>query len=153
MLFRSITTDLIARECDFLSIGTNDLIQYTLAVDRGNKAVSYLYRNFDPAILRFLRNIIRQGHEEGVWVGMCGEMASDPLATMMLIGLGLDEFSVSPVSLLVVKEIIRQVDYDECENLATAAMTHDTPQAVENYILGIMNKRFKHLMFSDTGLS
>jgi len=149
----AITTDLIARECDFISIGTNDLIQYTLAVDRGNKAVSYLYRNFDPAILRFLRNIIRQGHEEGVWVGMCGEMASDPLATMMLIGLGLDEFSVSPVSLLVIKEIIRQVDYDECENLAIAAMTHDTPQAVENYILGIMNKRFKHLMFSDTGLS
>jgi phosphoenolpyruvate-protein phosphotransferase (PTS system enzyme I) len=149
----AITTDLIAKECDFLSIGTNDLIQYTMAVDRGNKTVAYLYRNFDPAILRFIGNIIRQGHEQGVWVGMCGEMASDALATMMLIGLGLDEFSVSPVSLLVIKEIIRQVEFDECQNLATAAMTYDTPQAVESYIRDVMHKKFKHLMFSDTGLS
>jgi phosphoenolpyruvate-protein phosphotransferase (PTS system enzyme I) len=146
----AVSADLIARESDFLSIGTNDLIQYTMAVDRGNKYVAYLYRNFNPAVLRLIRDVIRFGHEQGVWVGMCGEMASDPFATMVLIGLGLDEFSVSPVSLLVIKEIIRRVEFTECQNLALAALSNDTPDAVENYLLDVMKRKFKDLLFTET---
>ena len=100
------TADLIAEECNFLSIGTNDLIQYTTAVDRGNKDLTYLYEPYNPAVLRLIKDTITKGHQKGVWVGMCGEMASDPLMTMVLIGMGLDEFSVSPVSHLTIKEII-----------------------------------------------
>ncbi len=146
----AVSADLIARESDFLSIGTNDLIQYTMAVDRGNKYVAYLYRNFNPAVLRLIRDVIRHGHEQGVWVGMCGEMASDPFATMVLIGLGLDEFSVSPVSLLVIKEIIRRVEFTECENLALAALSNDTPDSVENYLLDVMKRKFKDLLFTES---
>jgi len=148
----AVTADLIAQESDFLSIGTNDLIQYTLAVDRGNKFVAYLYRNFDPAVLRLIREIIQKGHEQCVWVGMCGEMASDPFATMVLIGLGLDEFSVSPVSLLMIKDIIRRVEYPECENLADAALNFDAAAGVENYLLDVMNRKFKDLLVCDTGI-
>lgn len=146
----AISADAIARESDFLSIGTNDLIQYTLAVDRGNKYVGYLYRNFDPSVLRLVRDIIRHGHEGGVWVGMCGEMASDPFATMVLIGLGLDEFSVSPVSLLMVKEIIRRVEFDQCKELAREVLAKDNPETIENYLWDVMNRNFKDLLVCET---
>jgi phosphotransferase system enzyme I (PtsI) len=142
----AVISDLIALECDFLSIGTNDLIQYTLAVDRGNEQVAYLYQAFNPAVLRLISLIIQKGHEQGVWVGMCGEMASDPLATMALIGLGLDEFSVSPVSLLLIKEIIRRVEYTECENMAGRVLGYSSPEEVEEYLQLIFNKKFKDLI-------
>ncbi|MBN1543558.1 phosphoenolpyruvate--protein phosphotransferase [candidate division KSB1 bacterium] len=143
----AITADIIAQECDFLSIGTNDLIQYSLAVDRGNEHVAYLYQAFNPAVLRLIRDIIAKGHQQGVWVGMCGEMASDPLATMVLIGLGLDEFSVSPISLPLIKEIIRRVDYKECENLAEHVMKCRTVPEVEDYLRNILRKKFKDLLY------
>ncbi|MBN2356186.1 phosphoenolpyruvate--protein phosphotransferase [candidate division KSB1 bacterium] len=145
----AISADLIAQECDFLSIGTNDLIQYTLAVDRGNKYVANLYRAYNPAVLRLIRDSIRQGHEQGVWVGMCGEMASDPLATMVLVGMGLDELSVSPVSLLVIKEIIRRIEYAECENLADRVLGYATADEVEKYLLSVFKNKFKDLIFSE----
>lgn len=144
----AVTADLIARECDFFSIGTNDLIQYTLAVDRGNKHVAHLYRAFNPSVLRLVRDTIRKGNEQGVWVGMCGELASDPLVTMALIGMGLNEFSVSPVSLLVIKEIIRRVDYAECENLADRVLGYSTAAEIEEYLISVFNKKFKDLAFS-----
>ncbi len=143
----AVTADLIARECDFLSIGTNDLIQYSLAVDRGNKYVAPIYRAYNPAVLRLIRDTIRQGHEQGVWVGMCGEMASDPLATMVLVGMGLDELSVSPVSLLVIKEIIRRVEYAECENLADRVLSYTTADEVENYLTNVFKNKFKDLLY------
>jgi len=143
----AVIADYIARDCDFLSIGTNDLIQYTLAVDRGNEQVAYLYQAFNPAILRLIRLIIQKGHEQGVWVGMCGEMASDPMATMVLVGMGLDEFSVSPISLLVVKEIIRRIEYAECENMAERVLSYDTPEDVESYLSRVFNRKFKDLVF------
>jgi len=143
----AVTADLIARDCDFLSIGTNDLVQYTLAVDRGNKFVDQLYRVFNPGVLRLIKETIRQGHEQGVWVGMCGEMASDPMATMALIGMGLDEFSVSPVSLMVIKEIIRRVNYDECENLAERVLSYTSPDEVEAYLGSVFRRKFKDLLF------
>lgn len=145
----AVVANLIANECDFLSIGTNDLVQYTLAVDRGNRYVDHLYRTFNPAVLRLIHETIRQGHEAGVWVGMCGEMASEPLATMALIGMGLDEFSVSPVSLLVIKEIIRRVHFDECENLAERVLSYTTPDEVEHYLSGVFKRKFRDLIIND----
>ena len=141
----AVIADLIAEECDFLSIGTNDLIQYVLAVDRGNEHVAYLYHPFNPAVLRLIREIIQKGHQKGVWVAMCGEMASDPLATMVLLGLGLDEFSVSQVSLLLIKEIIRRVDYSECESLANKALSFTVNNDVEAYLKRVMHNKFKDL--------
>lgn len=140
------TADLIAKECDFLSIGTNDLIQYTIAVDRGNKNLAYLYQSYNPAVLRFIEQTIYKGHQQGTWVGMCGEMASDPLMTMVLIGMGLDEFSVSPVSHLLIKEIIRHVDYHECESMAKKALDLSTSDEVEKYLKEVYQKKFKKLL-------
>jgi phosphoenolpyruvate-protein phosphotransferase (PTS system enzyme I) len=145
----AVSADLIARECDFLSIGTNDLVQYTLAVDRSNRYVDDMYRTFSPAVLRLIRATIRHGHEAGVWVGMCGEMASDPLATMALIGMGLDEFSVSPVSLLVIKDIIRRVHFDECDNLADRVLSYATADEVEQYLSSVFRRKFRDLIIND----
>ena len=142
----AVIADLIAEKCDFLSIGTNDLIQYSLAVDRGNENIAYLYNQYNPAILRLVRDVIQKGHEKGAWIGMCGEMASDPIATMVLIGLGLDELSVSLVSLLIIKDIIRRVDYTECENLAHKALGFKTAKEVEEYLSGVYTKKFKDLI-------
>lgn len=143
----AVIADLLAQECDFLSIGTNDLVQYTLAVDRGNENISYMYQPLNPAVFRLISDIIQKGHEEGAWVGMCGEMASDPLATMVLIGLGLDEFSVSPISLTAIKDIIRRVDFSECSNLAEKAMSFNTGRETRDYLKMVFSKKFHDLMY------
>ena len=114
----ALTADLIAKEADFLSIGTNDLIQYTLAVDRVNENVAQLYEPLHLSILRLIKNIIDSGHNAGKWVGMCGEMAGDPSFTMVLIGLGLDEFSVSSVQIPKIKKIIRGITLKDSRDLA-----------------------------------
>jgi phosphotransferase system enzyme I (PtsI) len=113
----AMTSDLIAKEVDFLSIGTNDLIQYTMAVDRVNENVASLYEPLHPAILRLLKMIIDAGHNAGKWVGMCGEMAAEPAFTMVLLGLGLNEFSVSPVQVPKIKKIIRSISLLEAKAL------------------------------------
>jgi len=102
----AITADLLAREVDFFSIGTNDLCQYTLAVDRMNEKISHLYDPFNPAVLRLISFVIEQGAKQNIHVGMCGEMASDPMATLLLMGMGLKEFSMSATSIPVIKSII-----------------------------------------------
>lgn len=145
----AIIADYIAAECDFLSVGTNDLIQYTLAVDRGNEHVAYLYQGYHPAILRLIRDIVEKGHQQGVWVGMCGELAGDPLITMVLIGLGLDEFSVSPISVPLIKEIIRRVEYTECESFADRVLGYTSVNEVSTYLHEVMNKKFKDLFAGD----
>ncbi|HPG39626.1 MAG TPA: phosphoenolpyruvate--protein phosphotransferase [bacterium] len=141
----AMVADMIARECDFLSIGTNDLVQYTLAVDRGNEHIAYLYRPYNPAVLRLIKNTIDKGHKNGVWVGICGEMASDPLMTMIFIGMGMDEFSVSPVSLLIMKEIIRRVECNECIMLADQITGFSTPGEIEGFLRELMKTRFQDL--------
>ncbi len=122
--------ELLAREADFLSIGTNDLIQYSLAVDRGNPRVAYIYQELHPAILRQIKMTIDAGHKYGRWVGMCGEMSANPLATMILLGLGLDEFSMSPALLPEIKKIIRSCTHAEAKACAGEALEQETVEEV-----------------------
>lgn len=139
----ALLADKIAREVDFLSIGTNDLVQYLLAVDRGNEKIAYLYKHLHPAVLRAIKQIIAAGHQEGVWVGMCGEMASDPLATLILLGLDLDEFSVTPTSVPEIKKIIRSVDYREAVRIANKALEFSKASEVERFMTKVMRQKFK----------
>ncbi|MBM4168048.1 MAG: phosphoenolpyruvate--protein phosphotransferase [Ignavibacteria bacterium] len=138
----AVITEDLAKEVDFLSIGTNDLIQYLLAVDRSNDIVSSLYQEFHPAVVRFLRRIIERGKKEGVTVGMCGEMAGDPLATVLLLGLGLDEFSVVPMMLPEIKKIIRSTKYRDARRVAKHVLSLQTEDEVKSYLLAWMKKRF-----------
>ncbi len=132
----------LAEEVNFLSIGTNDLIQYLLAVDRGNDIVSDLYQEFHPAVIRFLRRIIERGKRHNVWVGMCGEMAGDPLATILLLGLGLDEFSVVPAMLPEIKKIIRSVKYKEAQEIANHVLELQTEDEIKDYLKKFMRQKF-----------
>jgi len=132
----ALVADLLAREADFFSIGTNDLVQYSIAVDRGNPAISHLYEPMHPAILRLIRMVINMAHQEQIKVTVCGELAADPLAGPLLLGLGLDVFSVSPVSLSSVKSLLRSVAFVDARNLAQEAMTLPTAQAVKELIRG-----------------
>ena len=138
----AVTAEDLAEEVSFLSIGTNDLIQYLLAVDRGNDIVSDLYQEFHPAVIRFLRRIIERGKRKDVWVGMCGEMAGDPLATILLLGLGLDEFSVVPNVLPEIKKIIRSVKYADARKIANKVLTMQTEDEVKDHLKAVMKKKF-----------
>ncbi|WP_396349589.1 phosphoenolpyruvate--protein phosphotransferase [Clostridium tetani] len=111
----AIMSDVLAKEVDFFSIGTNDLIQYTIAVDRMNEKVSYLYDFFNPAVLRLINNVIVNGHKEGKFVGMCGEMAGKKELIPLLLGMGLDEFSMSASSILKAKKLITELNYEDCK--------------------------------------
>ncbi len=124
----------IARDVDFLSIGTNDLIQYLLAVDRGNPTITKLYQEFHPAVLRMIKHTIDAGHKRKVWVGMCGEMAGDPIATILLVGMGINELSVVPSVLPEVKKIIRSIRFKEAQLIARRAMSLGTPEEVFEYL-------------------
>jgi phosphotransferase system enzyme I (PtsI) len=129
----AIIADILAREADFFSIGTNDLIQYSLAVDRVNEKIAYLYEPAHPAVLLLVKNIIEAGHRAGIWVGMCGEMAGDLYMTLILLGLGLDEFSASPVAVPEVKRIIRSVTMDQVREVAQQAIMLSTGKEVEKF--------------------
>jgi len=131
----AIISDLLAKECDFFSIGTNDLIQYTLAVDRVNERVSYLYNPFNPAILRLLKMIINNAHNRKIDVTMCGEMAGKPEFTMMLIGFDLDCFSVAPGRLLEIKKIIRESEYSKCKELVAKSIHYEDESSIEDYFM------------------
>ena len=141
----AIMTDAIAAEVDFLSIGTNDLIQYLLAVDRDNAAVADLYQQFNPAVLRTVKAIIDAGHRRNVWVGMCGEMAGDPLATILLVGLGLDEFSTVPTTLPEIKKIIRSVRSKDARRVADRALTLETDEEIRTFLARTTRKLIPEL--------
>jgi phosphotransferase system enzyme I (PtsI) len=136
-----ILSDGLAREVDFFSIGTNDLIQYTMAVDRGNSKISHLYQHLHPSIIRFLRMIVDSAREAQIPVGICGEMAVDPMATPVLIGLQIDEFSCSPNALPEVKKVIRSVTYDECKMLAKKILKHCTTEEIEADVRALLKER------------
>lgn len=128
------TADLLAKEAAFFSIGTNDLIQYLIGVDRGNDQVSYLYEPLHPAVLRTLRFVIDSAHEAGIQVGMCGEMAADPVLVVLLVGLGLDELSMNAVSIPTVKNIIRQISASEARAVGERALELATVKEVSAYL-------------------
>ena len=128
-------TDKIIKEVDYLSIGTNDLIQYYLAVDRSNELVSYLFKPFHPAVLRLLKFIIMSAKKEGKEVTICGEMAADPLSAMVLFGLGLKRLSMNPIFIPRVKKALRSVEYRTIKRIVQKAMTLNTSQEIEEYLL------------------
>lgn len=130
----AIHSDIFAREVDFFSIGTNDLIQYTLAVDRGNQEISHLYNQYDPAVLRLIKMTIDNGHKAGIWVGMCGEAAGDEKLIPVLLGMGLDEFSMNPASILKARYIISNTSKKEVEGMLDEILSLPTAEDVERYI-------------------
>lgn len=129
----ALTADLLARKSDFFSIGTNDLIQYSLAVDRANEKVAYLYEPTHPAVLRMIKNVIEAGHDNNIEVAMCGEMAGDEIMILILLGMGLDVFSVPSLAIPQIKYIIRSVTMEEARHIAHQALTLSTGKEVELY--------------------
>ncbi|HZG13444.1 MAG TPA: phosphoenolpyruvate--protein phosphotransferase [Candidatus Bathyarchaeia archaeon] len=136
----ALIADDLAKEVDFFSIGTNDLVQYTIAVDRMNENISELYNYFHPAVLRLMKMVIDASHRNGIWTGMCGEMASDPLATELLVGMGLDEFSMNQNSLLEVKERVRSISLEEAKQIAETALSFPTVAEVQSYLASRVNE-------------
>lgn len=134
----AMTADIIAREVDFFSIGTNDLCQYALAVDRMNPKVSGLYQPLHPGMLRLIKNVIDASHRYGRFTGMCGEMAGSEEACVILLGLGLDEFSMSAASIPAIKNIVRNVTCKQAEEIANQALALDTPEEVLEYSRNIL---------------
>ena len=132
-----MVADLLAREADFFSIGTNDLTQYTMCVDRGNADVAYLYSVYNPAVLRAVKHIIECGSKEGIMVGMCGEAAADPLMIPLLIAFGLSEFSVSATSVLATRKVISMWTQQEAQQVAQRAMQLETEKEVEEYLRSV----------------
>jgi len=127
----ALMADVFAKEVDFFSIGTNDLIQYTMAVDRMNSKVAHLYSQYDPAVLRFIKKIVESAHENGIWVGICGEAAADKTLLPFWVGLGLDELSMSPVSILQIREQIQGLSKVSCEELVNKTLLLKTAKEVE----------------------
>jgi phosphoenolpyruvate-protein phosphotransferase (PTS system enzyme I) len=139
----ALIADILASKVDFFSIGTNDLIQYSLAVDRVNEKIAYLYEPAHPGVLRLIKNIIDAGHGKGIWVGMCGEMAGEPRFVPLLLGLGLDEFSVPAPYLLKIKKIIRSVKHVEAKELAQQALGLSTGREIE----ALITENFKNIIY------
>ncbi len=130
----ALTSDILAREVDFFSIGTNDLIQYSLAVDRVNEKIAYLYQPTHPAILKLIQMVVENAHAAGKWVGSCGEMSGDPAIALLLVGLGIDELSASPVSLPKIKKAVRSIRYDDAKKIAAKALQFSTAEEIRAYL-------------------
>ena len=130
----AVNAKFLAKEVDFFSIGTNDLTQYTLAVDRGNELISHLYNPMQPSVLSLIKQVIDASHAEGKWTGMCGELAGDERATLLLLGMGLDEFSMSAISVPRIKKLIRNVNFQDAKALANAALQKPTASEIEQLI-------------------
>ena len=130
----AIITDILAKHVDFFSIGTNDLIQYTCAVDRMNQKISHLYNQFNPAVLRLIKMTIDNAHKEGKWVGMCGESAGDQKMIPILLGFGLDEFSMSPISILQARKLITSVKYEDMKKVSNEVLNMGSAKEIKEYI-------------------
>ncbi len=137
----AVNAKFLAKEVDFFSIGTNDLTQYTLAVDRGNELISHLYNPMSPSVLGLIKQVIDASHAEGKWTGMCGELAGDERATLLLLGMGLDEFSMSAISVPGIKKLIRHVNYQEVKALADEALQKPTAAEIEQLIQAFLAEK------------
>jgi len=142
----AIIADVLAKEVDFFSLGTNDLIQYTLAIDRINEKVAHLYQPLHPTILRLIDNVVKAAHRENIWVGACGEMASDPLGMPVLLGLGVDELSVAPTSILEVKKVIRNISWEETQKIARHLLKLSTSQQTKRYVEVKIGRRIRKIL-------
>lgn len=136
----ALTADVLAKECDFFSIGTNDLIQYSLAVDRTNEKVAYLYEPGHPAVLRLIKNVIEVAHQNDIWVGMCGEMSGDPIFAFLLLGMGLDRFSMSLPQVPKIKELISNINLKDAKAALLEALKFPTAKEVEKYLQDELRK-------------
>lgn len=130
----AVISDVLAKHVDFFSIGTNDLIQYTCAVDRMNQKISHLYNQFNPAVLRLIKMVIDNAHKEGKWVGMCGESAGDQRMIPILLGFGLDEFSMSPISILPARKLINSLSYAEMQKFGDEVLAMGTAKEIKEYV-------------------
>ena len=137
----AVNAKFLAKEVDFFSIGTNDLTQYTLAVDRGNELISHLYNPMSPSVLGLIKQVIDASHAEGKWTGMCGELAGDERATLLLLGMGLDEFSMSAISVPRIKKLIRHVNYQEVKALADEVLQKPTAAEIEQLIQAFLAEK------------
>jgi phosphoenolpyruvate-protein kinase (PTS system EI component) len=126
--------DQLAAEVDFFSIGTNDLSQYTMAADRTNGSVAALADAFQPAVLRLVRDVVQAAHSKGKWVGICGELAGEPLAIPLLLGLGLDELSMNPPAIPLAKQILRELTLEEASQIAQAALKMENPDQIRHWL-------------------
>ncbi len=138
----AILADDLAHQVDFFSIGSNDLTQYTLAVDRGNEKISQMFDHFHPAVLQLIKKVIDSGHNAHIWVGLCGELAADPLAIPILIGMGIDELSMNPASIPRAKMVLRSITVGTCEQIAKTVTGFRTALEVKRYMRRIMHEKF-----------
>ena len=143
----AITADLFAPHLDFLSIGTNDLIQYTLAIDRVDDAVNYLYDPLHPSVLRLIATTINAGRAAGIPVAMCGEMAGEPKYTMLLIGLGYRQLSMSSAFMYQIKRVIRSVSVNECNDMVNNLLQLHNTYDIENAMMEVLNNKFPNMFF------
>ena len=141
----ALAADRLAKECDFFSIGTNDLIQYSLAIDRGNRDVAYLYRPLHLGVLRLIQSSVEGARMAGIECAMCGEMAGDPANSLVLLALGIDSFSMNPADIPPVKRVLRASTVEDAKKLLDAAMSFSSHDEIERYVLEQMQKRFPHI--------
>jgi len=139
----ALTADILAKESDFFSIGTNDLIQYSLAVDRANEKVAYLFDFGHPAVLRLIKNVIDIAHQNHIWVGMCGEMAGEPIYSFLLLGFGLDEFSMPPPRVPQIRHLIRNISFKDAQQISEEALKYSNSKDLELYLKTEIRKRIK----------
>jgi len=130
----AVTADVLARNCDFFSIGTNDLIQYTVAVERGNEKIAYLYQPFHPAVIRLIYAASDAAHKNGIWIGVCGEIVTVTAAVVLLLGLSFDEFSASPIAIPDIKETLRRIRYSDARVIAEKAINKTTTEELVEYM-------------------
>ena len=145
----ALTTDIIAPEVDFVSVGTNDLVQYTVAVDRNNLKIAHLYSYFNLGVLRLIKEVVENAHKVNIKVHVCGEMASEPLATILLIGLGVDELSMTALMIPQIKKIIRSFSYRESKDLTEKVLGMKTQAEIEKCLRSVLFKRLPDLKLTN----
>ena len=142
----ALTADTIARHVDFFSVGSNDLIQYTLAIDRGNEKVAAMYQPAHPAVLRLLQTIVEAAHRNNIWVGVCGEIAGDVTIIPALVGLGVDELSAGATSIPRIKRAIQSLNYEEARQLVARCVLNDSAEANQAELLQLARRLYPEIL-------